>query len=165
MEARYIVDENGKRVSVILPMEEYEHLIETLEDLEDVRAYDGAKAELEHGEDELVPWEIPRDLPGERKAKDRVRVRRTCRLSYRIAVGRSAEKLLRRRVPSKDAERLRRAIDDLEGSRPQSSRKLRGKGGRRIRAGEYRVFYDVDDERRAVTIIQVGHRRDVNRQG
>jgi PHD/YefM family antitoxin component YafN of YafNO toxin-antitoxin module len=54
MEARYIVDENGKRVSVILPMEEYEHLIETLEDLEDVRAYDGAKAELEHREDELV---------------------------------------------------------------------------------------------------------------
>ena len=32
MEARYIVDENGKRVSVILPAEEYERLLEELEE-------------------------------------------------------------------------------------------------------------------------------------
>jgi PHD/YefM family antitoxin component YafN of YafNO toxin-antitoxin module len=57
MGARYIVDENGKRVSIILPIEEYERLIEILEDLEDVRAYDEAKAELERGEDEVIPWE------------------------------------------------------------------------------------------------------------
>jgi PHD/YefM family antitoxin component YafN of YafNO toxin-antitoxin module len=55
VEARYIVDENGKRVSVILPIEEYERLIEALEELEDVRAYDEAKAALERGEDEVVP--------------------------------------------------------------------------------------------------------------
>ena len=57
MEARYIVDENGKRVSVILPVEEYERLIEALEDLEDVRLYDEAKAALERGESEVVPLE------------------------------------------------------------------------------------------------------------
>jgi PHD/YefM family antitoxin component YafN of YafNO toxin-antitoxin module len=60
MEARYIVDENGKRTGVILPIEEYERLIEELEELEDVlatQAYDEAKAELERGEDELIPWE------------------------------------------------------------------------------------------------------------
>ena len=57
MEARYVVDENGKRVSVILPIEEYERLIEALEDLDDVRAYDEAKAALERGEDEVVPLE------------------------------------------------------------------------------------------------------------
>ena len=57
MEARYIVDENGKRVSVILPIEEYERLIEALEEFEDTRAYDEAKAELERGEDEPIPWE------------------------------------------------------------------------------------------------------------
>jgi PHD/YefM family antitoxin component YafN of YafNO toxin-antitoxin module len=38
MGARYIVDENGKRVSVILPVEEYERLLEELEELEDIRA-------------------------------------------------------------------------------------------------------------------------------
>ena len=57
MEARYIVDEDGKRVSVVLPIEEYERLIEALEDLDDVRAYDEAKAALARGEDEVVPLE------------------------------------------------------------------------------------------------------------
>jgi PHD/YefM family antitoxin component YafN of YafNO toxin-antitoxin module len=55
MEARYIVDENGKRVSIILPIEEYERLMEELEELEDIRLYDEAKAALERGEDEVIP--------------------------------------------------------------------------------------------------------------
>ena len=66
METRYIGDENGKRVSVILPIEEYEHVIESLEDLEDARGYDETKAELERGEDELVPWEkVRREIESE----------------------------------------------------------------------------------------------------
>jgi prevent-host-death family protein len=44
VEARYIVDENGKRTGVILSVEEYERLIEELEELEDVRAFDEARA-------------------------------------------------------------------------------------------------------------------------
>jgi PHD/YefM family antitoxin component YafN of YafNO toxin-antitoxin module len=55
MGARYVVDENGKRVSVILDIEEYERLLEELEELEDIRAYDEAKAALERGEDEVIP--------------------------------------------------------------------------------------------------------------
>jgi PHD/YefM family antitoxin component YafN of YafNO toxin-antitoxin module len=55
MEARYIVDENGKRTGVILSVEEYERMIEALEDLEDVRLYDEAKAALQRGE--IVPLE------------------------------------------------------------------------------------------------------------
>ena len=57
MEARYIVDENGKRVSVILPIEEYERLLEEIEELEDVQAADQARREIESGEDEFIPWE------------------------------------------------------------------------------------------------------------
>ena len=57
MEARYIVDEDGKRVSVILSVDEYERMIEALEDLEDVRLYDEAKAALQRGESEVVPLE------------------------------------------------------------------------------------------------------------
>lgn len=62
MEARYIVDENGRRVSVILPVEEYERLIEALEDLEDVRIYDEAEVEAENGEP--VAWEEVREEIG-----------------------------------------------------------------------------------------------------
>ena len=64
MEARYVVDEDGKRVSVILPIEEYERLIEALEDLDDVRTYDEAKAEIERGESEATPWEQVREEIG-----------------------------------------------------------------------------------------------------
>jgi PHD/YefM family antitoxin component YafN of YafNO toxin-antitoxin module len=55
MEARYIVDEKGKRTGVILPIEEYERLIEELEELEDARAFDEAVAAREKGEDEVIP--------------------------------------------------------------------------------------------------------------
>ena len=55
MSARFVVDENGKRVSVILPIEEYEGMLEELEELEDIRAYDEAKAALESGEDDVIP--------------------------------------------------------------------------------------------------------------
>jgi prevent-host-death family protein len=40
---RYIVDEKGKKVAVVLDMDEYERLMERLEELADVIAYDEAK--------------------------------------------------------------------------------------------------------------------------
>jgi PHD/YefM family antitoxin component YafN of YafNO toxin-antitoxin module len=55
--ARYVVDENGKRVSFILPVEEYERLLEGLEELEDIRLYDEAKAEIEREGSAVVPLE------------------------------------------------------------------------------------------------------------
>jgi len=61
MEARYIVDENGKRTDVILPVEEYERLIEALEDLEDTRAADEVRAAVARGDDELIPYEQARE--------------------------------------------------------------------------------------------------------
>lgn len=42
---RYITDENGEKISVILPISEYERLIEYLEDIEDVKLFDEAKAD------------------------------------------------------------------------------------------------------------------------
>jgi PHD/YefM family antitoxin component YafN of YafNO toxin-antitoxin module len=61
MDARYIVDENGKRTGVILPVEEYERLIEALEDLEDARAADEARAAVARGDDEFIPYEQARE--------------------------------------------------------------------------------------------------------
>lgn len=55
--AHYVTDENGKRVGVIPGIEEYGRIMDELEELEDIRAYDEAKAELESGEDELVLFE------------------------------------------------------------------------------------------------------------
>jgi len=57
MDAKYMVDENGKRVGVFLDIEEYERLIEELEELADARAAEEARRELASGEDEVIPFE------------------------------------------------------------------------------------------------------------
>lgn len=57
MDTRYVTDEKGERVGVILGIEEYERLLEALEALEDLRAANEALREIERGEDEVIPWE------------------------------------------------------------------------------------------------------------
>ena len=59
---RYLVDEKGNRVGVFLDMDDYRHLLDALEELESIRAYDAATA----SGDEAVPFtqavaEIERD--------------------------------------------------------------------------------------------------------
>jgi len=50
---RYVVDENGRRVGVFLDIADYQQLLEELEELACIRAYDAAKA----SGDEAVPFE------------------------------------------------------------------------------------------------------------
>ena len=47
----YVVDEKGDRVGVILPIDDYRKLLEELEELEAIRAYDAAKS----SGDEAIP--------------------------------------------------------------------------------------------------------------
>ncbi len=44
---RFIVDANGNRIAVVLDVAEYNRLLEELEELEDLRAYDEAKSAAE----------------------------------------------------------------------------------------------------------------------
>lgn len=41
---KFLTDEHGKKISVVLDIEEYEKMLEELEDLDDIRAYEEAKA-------------------------------------------------------------------------------------------------------------------------
>lgn len=50
---QYLVDDNGKRIGVVLNVKDYHRLLEQLEELESIRAYDAAKA----SGDEVVPFE------------------------------------------------------------------------------------------------------------
>jgi len=83
---------------------------------------------------------------------------------YALLVGRSAERDLRR-LSSAVFERVNERILALrEDPRPQGVRKLVGAlEGWRIRVGDYRVLYRVDDDAQTVTIVRVRHRRDVYR--
>ena len=52
---RYVADENGTRVSVLLDIEDYRHLLGELEELESIRAHDAARA----SGDEAISSEQP----------------------------------------------------------------------------------------------------------
>jgi len=43
----------------------------------------------------------------------------------------------------------------------QNSQKLEGSDGYRIRIGDYRVVYIINKENQTITIIKIGHRRDI----
>ncbi len=43
-ERSYIVGEDGKRTAVVVDLEEYDRLLDALEEIESIRAYDAAKA-------------------------------------------------------------------------------------------------------------------------
>lgn len=50
---QFLTDEKGKRTSVVIPLKQFEALLEELEELEDIRIYDIAKAR----NDEFIPLE------------------------------------------------------------------------------------------------------------
>jgi hypothetical protein len=50
---RFLIDEEGHRIGVLLDIADYQEMLEDLEDLESIRAYDAAKA----SGDEPVPFE------------------------------------------------------------------------------------------------------------
>jgi PHD/YefM family antitoxin component YafN of YafNO toxin-antitoxin module len=57
MNGRFVVDENGERVAVLLDIKEYERMVEELEELEDARAAAEVRAAIERGEEELIPFD------------------------------------------------------------------------------------------------------------
>ena len=84
-------------------------------------------------------------------------------MPYTIVILRHAQRELA--AFSQEAyKRVRDAIRKLsEEPRPPGCAKLSGREGWRIRVGNYRVIYEIDDARCKLTVVHVGHRRDVYR--
>jgi mRNA interferase RelE/StbE len=82
---------------------------------------------------------------------------------YEIKVrGRARKQILR--IPPPHFQRIKEQIAALaQNPRPAGAKKLVGETGYRIRIGDYRVLYEIDDDMRRITIYRVGHRRDVYR--
>ena len=84
-------------------------------------------------------------------------------MSYGIQMLRRAQKELAQ-LPKHEYERIKEALLNLSQSpRPQGCKKLTGREGWRIRVGDYRVIYEIDDAQRRLTVLHIGHRRDVYR--
>jgi mRNA interferase RelE/StbE len=69
-------------------------------------------------------------------------------------------------LPRREQQRIRAAIDLLsDGPRPPGCLALSGEAhAYRVRVGDYRIVYEVFDDRLIVQVIRGGHRRDVYRQ-
>ena len=85
-------------------------------------------------------------------------------MAYRVELKPSAAKALAR-LPRRDQRRVARKIDALaEDPRPKAARKLSGAEALyRVRAGDYRILYQVQDDVLLVLVVRIGHRRDVYR--
>lgn len=83
--------------------------------------------------------------------------------SYSLRIKKSAEKELRS-IPKADLTRIVHRIQSLAvDPRPHGSETLSGEDKYRLRQGDWRIIYGIDDTARVVEIVKIGHRREVYR--
>jgi mRNA interferase RelE/StbE len=83
-------------------------------------------------------------------------------MNYQVLIVRSAQQSLAS-LSKTNFERVRDAMLALsQNPRPPGCKKLTDRDGWRIRVGDYRVIYEIDDPGRTVTVLQVGHRSDID---
>lgn len=82
-------------------------------------------------------------------------------MRYEVFILRRAQKQLAQ-VPPRDYERVKNSILALaDMPRPHGCLKLTGRPGWRVRVGDYRVIYEIDDSKHKLTVLDVGNRREV----
>ena len=81
--------------------------------------------------------------------------------SYRVALARSAVKELDE-LPAKVIARMMLCLDHLaDVPRPHGCKKLKGGDSVwRIRVGDYRIVYEIDDAAKTVDVTRIAHRRE-----
>ena len=84
-------------------------------------------------------------------------------MSYAVDIHAPAKKSLCR-LPANIQTRIARSMLALaENPRPSGVVKLSGREGWRIRIGDYRVIFTIDDAKKEVVIYAIGHRREIYR--
>jgi mRNA interferase RelE/StbE len=82
---------------------------------------------------------------------------------YRIELRRKAQRALDR-LPEADFRAVIGAIKELARTpRPRGVEKVISTGLWRIRQGDYRIVYSIDDNRQIIIVVRVGHRREIYR--
>jgi mRNA interferase RelE/StbE len=82
---------------------------------------------------------------------------------YKVYFRESVEKDFRA-IPKKDIIKILHRIESLSSDpRPQGVEKLTGQDRYRLRQGNYRIVYSVQDKELTVWIVRIRHRKDVYR--
>jgi mRNA interferase RelE/StbE len=84
--------------------------------------------------------------------------------SYKLFFDRDVEKDLSK-IPKADVRRIMiKATSLYENPRPARSLKLEGSDMTyRLRVGDYRIIYQIDDRSKTITVYHIRHRKDVYR--
>ena len=85
-------------------------------------------------------------------------------MAYTVIIENKAQKEFLKLSPPHDGS-VKKSISGLvKNPRPQGVKKLAGtKDGYRVRIGNYRILYTIDEPKRVVTIYRIRHRREVYR--
>lgn len=82
---------------------------------------------------------------------------------YRIELRRKAQRSLDK-LPKDDFTAIIEAVRSLADlPRPKGIEKIKSAGLWRIRYGDYRIVYSIDDDNKTVSILRIGHRREIYR--
>ncbi len=82
---------------------------------------------------------------------------------YQIELRRRAQRALDR-LPKTHYPAVVEAMQELARTpKPRGVEKVKTTGLWRIRQGDYRIIYSVDDDQQIVTIVRIGHRKEVYR--
>ena len=84
-------------------------------------------------------------------------------MEYTVIISESALKQLEK-IPKTDGRRIVKSIDSLsKNPRPAGVKKLKGQSEDlyRVRVGDYRVVYVIDDGVKIVDVRKIGHRKDI----
>jgi mRNA interferase RelE/StbE len=85
-------------------------------------------------------------------------------MRYQVVLVRSAERELPS-LPTDVSRRVTAALQRLnQEPRPRGARRLSQGPGWRLRVGDYRILYTIDEAVRVVTVYAIGHRREVYRR-
>ena len=68
-----------------------------------------------------------------------------------------------KRLPKKELRRIKKKIDDLAENLPDPvTTKMKGDNSfHKIRSGDYRIVYEIHDDRLVILVVKVGHRKDI----
>ena len=82
-------------------------------------------------------------------------------MSYRIEIDQGAKRQLKK-ISQAMLQQIGAAIDALAlDPRPQGSTKLKASDFYRVRVGDYRIIYEIQDKHLIVLVVSVGNRRDI----
>lgn len=84
-------------------------------------------------------------------------------MRYEVLIPKSVEREMNRLPPATHTRVSKKILSLEDNPRPRGTKKLSGREEYRLRVGDYRVLYTIDDAHSIVTIFAVGHRRDVYR--